>query len=211
MGHRGARITYPQEREGGTNSGNHTNFSDDDEIGYKGAPQLEHTTTSSIQTELPQCNDEGVQIIETAVTHKQNTTEQSNEHSRASTAVQIVRSEHGLTTIPGGGEGLSVVLLALKDRKEKERKRRQPLEEALSKQFSSDKEMEQSVDKGCRGVLDISKDTSVMDTVPKKTRSQRRRKTIVLIEGAGGEEMQATNASTMQASANVNMVLSNPL
>ena len=115
MGHRGARITYSQEREGRIDSGNHTNFSDDDEIGYKGAPQLERTTTSSVQTELLQCNDEGVQIIETAVTYKQNTAEQSNEHSRASTAVQIVRSEHGLTTIPGGGEGLSVVLLALKD------------------------------------------------------------------------------------------------
>ena len=85
------------------------------------------------------------------------------------------------------------------------------MEEALSKQFSSDKEMEQSVDKGCRGVLDISKDTSAMDTVPKKARSQRRRKTIVLVEGVGGEEMQAKNASTVQASANVNMVLSNPL
>ena len=96
--------------------------------------------------------------------------------------MQIVRSEHGLTTIPGGGKGLSVVLLALKDRKEKERKRRQPLEEALSKQFLSDKEMEQSVDKGCRGVLDISKDPSAMDTVPKKTQSQRRRKTIVLVK-----------------------------
>ena len=38
MGHQGARIMYPQEREGGTDSGNHRNFSDDDEIGYKGAP-----------------------------------------------------------------------------------------------------------------------------------------------------------------------------
>ena len=142
MGHRRARITYLQEREGGTDSGKHENFSDDDEIGYKEAPQLERTTTSSVQTELPQCDDEGVQIMETALTQKQNTVEQSNEHSRASTAVQIVRSEHGLTTIPGGGEGLSVVLLALKDRKEKERKRRQPLEEASSEQFSSDKEME---------------------------------------------------------------------
>ena len=71
--------------------------------------------------------------------------------------------------------------------------------------------MEQSVNKGCRGVLDISKDPSAMDTVPKKARSQRRRKTIVLVEGAGGEEMQATNVSTIQTSANVNMVLSNPL
>ena len=87
MGHRGAQITYPQEREGGTDSGNHTNFSDDDEIGYKGAPQLECTIASSVQTELPQRNDEGVQIMETAMTHKQNTAKQSNEHSRASTAV----------------------------------------------------------------------------------------------------------------------------
>ena len=61
--------------------------------------------------------------METVVTHKQNTAKQSNEHFRASTGVQIVRSEHGLTTIPIGGEGLSVVLLALKDQKEKERKR----------------------------------------------------------------------------------------
>ena len=211
MEHRGARITYLQEREDGTDSGNHTNLSDDDEIGYKGAPELERTTTSSVQTELPQHNDEGVQIMETVVTHKQNTEKQSNEHSQASTAVQIVRSEHGLTTIPVGGEGLSVVLLAMKDRKEKERKRRQPLEQALSEQFSIDKEMEQSVDKGCRGVLDISKDPSAIDTVPKKARSQRRRKTIVPDEGARSEEIQATNVSTVQASANVNMVLSNPL
>ena len=171
MGHQGARITYPQEREGGTDSGNHTNFSDDDEIGYNGVPQLERTIANSVQIELPQCNDERVQIMETAVTQKQNTAKQSNEHSRASTGVQIVRSKHGLTTILIGGEDLSVVLLALKDRKEKERKRRQPLEKALSEQFSSDKEMKQSVDKGCRGVLDISKDPSTMDTVPKKTRS----------------------------------------
>ena len=132
MGHRGARITYPQEQEGRTDSGNHENFSDDDEIGYNGAPQLERTTASSIRTELPQRNDEGVQIMETAVSHKENTAKESNEHSRASTAIQIVRSEHGLTTIPVGGEGLSVVLLAMKDRKEKEKKRRQPLEQALS-------------------------------------------------------------------------------
>ena len=85
--------------------------------------------------------------------------------------MQIVRSEHGLTTIPVGGKGLSVVLLALKDRKEKERKRRQPLEQALSEQFSIDKEMEQSVENGCRGVLDVSKDLSAIDTVPKKARS----------------------------------------
>ena len=71
--------------------------------------------------------------------------------------------------------------------------------------------MEQSVDKGCRGVLDISKDPSAIDTVPKKARLQRRKKSIVPDEGAGGEEMQATNVSTVQASANVNMVLSNPL
>ena len=81
----------------------------------------------------------------------------------------------------------------------------------LLEQFSIDKEMEQSVDKGCRGILDISKDPSAIDTVPKRARSQRRRKTIVLDEGVGGEEMQATNVSTVQASANVNMVLSNPL
>ena len=57
-------------------------------------------------------------------------------------AVEIVRSEHGLTTIPLGGEGLSVVLLVLKDWKEKERKRQQPLEQPLSKQSSIHKEME---------------------------------------------------------------------
>ena len=149
--------------------------------------------------------------METDVSHKENTAKESNEHSRASTAIQIVRSEHGLTTIPVEGEGLSVVLLAMKDRKEKERKRRQPLEQALSEQFSIDKEMEQSVDKGYRGVLDISKNPSAIDTVPKKARSQRRRKTIVPHEGAGGEEMQATNVSTVQASTIVNMVPSNPL
>ena len=67
--------------------------------------------------------------------------------------MQIVRSDHGLTTIPHGGEGLSIVLLAMKDRKEKERKRQQPLEEPLLEQFLIDKEMEQSVDKGSKGVL----------------------------------------------------------
>ena len=46
---------------------------------------------------------------------KENTAKESNEHSRASMAVQIVRSEHGLTTISVGGEGLSVVLLTMKD------------------------------------------------------------------------------------------------
>ena len=71
--------------------------------------------------------------------------------------------------------------------------------------------MEQSVDKGYRGVLDISKDPSAIDTIPKKARLQRRRKTIVPHEGAGGEETQATNVSTVQASANVNIVPSNPL
>ena len=60
MGHRGARITYPQEREGRTDSRNHGNFNDDAEIGYKGAPQLERTTASSVRTELPQRNDEGL-------------------------------------------------------------------------------------------------------------------------------------------------------
>ena len=110
----------------------------------------------------------GVQIIETVVTYKQNTAKQSNKHSRANMAVQIVRSEHGLTTIPLGGEGLSAVLLALKNRKEKERKRRQSLEHVLSEQFSIDKKMEQSVDKGCKGVLNISKESSVIDTIPKK-------------------------------------------
>ena len=101
-------------------------------------------------------------------------------------------------------------MYSLKDRKEKERKR-QPLEQALSEQFSIDKEMEQSFDKGCKGVLNISKESNTIDTIPKKTRSQRRRKTIVLVEGAGGEEMQTTNVSIVKASANVNMVLSNPL
>ena len=62
--------------------------------------------------------------METVVTYKQNPSRQSNEQSRARIVVQIVRSEHGLTTIPLGGEVLSVVLLALKDRKEKEKKRR---------------------------------------------------------------------------------------
>ena len=169
MGYRGARITYLQEREGGTDSGNHGNFSDNDEIGYKRALQLERTTTTFVETELPQPNDEGVQIMETVVTYKRNTSKQNNEHSRASTAVQIVRSEHGLTTIPLGGEGLSVVLLALKDQKEKERKRRQPLEQALPKQFSIEKEMEQSVDKGSKGVLNISEEPCTINTVPKKT------------------------------------------
>ena len=86
-GHRGARITYPQEQEGGTDSRNHGDFSDDDEIGYKGIPQLERTTSTSVKTKLPQPNDEGVQIIEMVVTYKQNTSKQSNEHFWASTAV----------------------------------------------------------------------------------------------------------------------------
>ena len=70
MGHRGAQITYPQERGGGTDSGNHGNLSDDDEIGYKRTPQLECRTATSVQTELPQLNDEGVEIMETDVTYK---------------------------------------------------------------------------------------------------------------------------------------------
>ena len=87
MGHRGARITYPQEQEDGTDSGNHGNFSDGDEIGYKGATHLERTTASIVQTELLQRNYEGVQIMETVVSHEENTAKESNKHSRASTAV----------------------------------------------------------------------------------------------------------------------------
>ena len=102
-----------------------------------------------------------------------------------------------MTTIPLGGEGLYVVLLALKDRKEKGRKRRQPLEQPLLEQFSIDKEMEQSVDKGSKGVLNISEKTFTMDTVPKKTQSQKKRKTIVRVEGAEGEERQTTSVSTV--------------
>ena len=116
-----------------------------------------------------------------------------------------------MITIPLGGEGLSVVLLALKDRKEKERKRRQPLEQTLPEQFSIDKEMEQSIDKGSKSVLNISEEPCTIDTVPKKTQWQRRRKTIVLVEQAGGKQMQTTNVSTVQTLANVNMVLFNPL
>ena len=59
MGHRRARITYPQKRDGGSDSGNHQNFSDDDEIGYKETPQLERTIATSIETKLLQPNDEG--------------------------------------------------------------------------------------------------------------------------------------------------------
>ena len=85
--------------------------------------------------------------------------------------VQIVRSDHGLTTIPHGGEGLSVVLLAMKDWKEKKRKRQQSLNKPLPEQFSIEKEMEQSIDKGSKGVLNISEQTFTMGTVPKKARS----------------------------------------
>ena len=70
MGHRGAQITYLQERDGGSNSRNHENFSDHDEIGYKGTSQLERTTTAFVETELLQPNDEGLQIMETVVTYK---------------------------------------------------------------------------------------------------------------------------------------------
>ena len=80
--------------------------------------------------------------METVVTYKRNTSKQNNEHSGASIDVQIVKSEHGLTTIPHGGEGLSIVLLVMKDWKEKERKRRQPLEQPFPEQFSTNKEME---------------------------------------------------------------------
>ena len=90
MGHQGARITHPQERGGGTDSGNHGNLSDDDEIGYKGTSQLESRTTTFVQTKLPQLNDEGVEIMETSVTYKRSTGKQSNEHFWASTVVQIV-------------------------------------------------------------------------------------------------------------------------
>ena len=109
--------------------------------------------------------------METVVTYKRSTSKQSNEHCGGSTNVQIIRSDHGLTTIPHGREGLSVVLLAMKDRKEKERKRRQPLEQPLLEQFSINKEMEQSVDKGFKGVLNISEQTFTMGTIPKRTRS----------------------------------------
>ena len=109
--------------------------------------------------------------METVVTYKRNTSRKSKEQSRASTTIQIVRSEHGLTTIPLRGEGLSVVLLALKDRKEKERKRRQPLEEPLPQQLSMDNEIEQSVDKGSKGVLNTSEQTFIVDIIPKNPRS----------------------------------------
>ena len=49
-----------------------------------------------------------------------------------------------------------------------------------------------------------------MGTVPKKARSQKRRKSVVLVKGAGGEERQIESVSNVQASSNVNMVLSNP-
>ena len=89
MGHRGARITYPQKREGGTDMGNLGNYSNDDEIGYGGIPQLERTTRTYGETKLLQFNDEGVQIMEMVVIYKRNTSKQNNEHSGASTAVQL--------------------------------------------------------------------------------------------------------------------------
>ena len=118
MGHRGAQITYPQKQQDGTNTGNEENCSDDDEIGYRGTPPLERTRGASAETELLQFNDEGLQGMETVVTYKRSTSKQTNEHYGGSTDVQIVRTDHGLTTIPHGGEGLSVVLLAMKDQKE---------------------------------------------------------------------------------------------
>ena len=179
MGHRRARITYPQKRDDATESGNEENFCDDDEIGYKRTPQLEHTTRTSIETELLQTNDEGLQSMGTIATYKQNTSRQSKEQSRASTTVHIVRNEHGLTTIPLGGEGLSVVLLALKDQKEKERKRRQSLEEPLLEQLSIDKEIEQIVDKRSKGILTTSEQIFTMGIILMKKRSQKKQKTFV--------------------------------
>ena len=82
-----------------------------------------------------------------------------------------------MTTIPLGGEGLSIVLLALKDRKGKEKKRRQSLEEPLLEQLSIDNE--QIVDKGSKGVLNTLELTFTMSIISKKTRSQKRRKTFV--------------------------------
>ena len=60
MRHRGAQITYPQKREGGTNTGNEGNYSDDDEIGYRETPPLERTRGPSAKTKLLQINDEQV-------------------------------------------------------------------------------------------------------------------------------------------------------
>ena len=171
MGHRGVQITYPKKKEGGTDIGNQEHYSDDDEIGYRGTPQLERITGTYGKIEVLQFNDERVQIMETVVTYKRNTSKQNNEQPEASTAVQIVRSKHGLTTIPYGGQGLLVVLLAIKDWKKKQMKRRQPLEQPFPEQLSIDKEMEQSIDEGSEGVLNISEQTFIIGIVPKKIRS----------------------------------------
>ena len=83
---------HPQEQRDETDSRNHGNLSDDDEIGYNETPQLEHRTATSVQTALLQPNDKGVKIMKMVVTYKRSTGKQSNEHSWASTAVQIVVS-----------------------------------------------------------------------------------------------------------------------
>ena len=56
--------------------------------------------------------------------------------------MQIIRDEHGLTTIPLAGEGLSIVHFALKDWKEKEKKRQQALEQPFLEQSSVDNKKE---------------------------------------------------------------------
>ena len=68
MGHLGTQITYPQKRDGGTHSENHQNLSNDDEIRYGGTPQLEPTTTTSVETKLLQPNEESGQIMKIVVT-----------------------------------------------------------------------------------------------------------------------------------------------
>ena len=42
------------ERDGGFDSGNYHNFNDDDEIGYKGTPQLEPTIAAIVEIKLVQ-------------------------------------------------------------------------------------------------------------------------------------------------------------
>ena len=68
-------------QDGGIDSGNHQNFSDDDEHGYERTPQLEPTITGFVESELPQLNEEGRQIMDTVVTYTQNASRQSKKQS----------------------------------------------------------------------------------------------------------------------------------
>ena len=81
-----------------------------------------------------------------------------------------------------------------------EKKRQKALEQPLLEQSLGEKEIKQSVDKGSKGILYTIEQTFIVGTIPKRKQSEKRRKTIVPIEGAEGEERQTTTVSNVQIS-----------